>query len=313
MNALLCTISLEVLQQRQTEKKTLRFGKELEETVYTVNQARSIKSRNPEVQFAWLPAEGKFQTRMHPDYVWHAQGEVEADSLRLANLEEAERTCVLLNTTMIDEKWIKPYLKPLISADDCVCVLAMSFFDDTKNAQDWDRQYGPGRGIWYRSHQDVFYPYGLKPDQIFWVNPFEDDRKSMQQKILASSILLLPGGAPELFMRRIRKNGLKKILQNYQGLVIGCSAGSMIQLGTYHISPDADYPEFLWDQGLGYLPQLDIEAHYHASKHQKECIKTAQQKHHLPVYAIYEQGGLIAYSNGSLALAGQVDVFDPMP
>ena len=51
---------------------------------------------------------------------------------------------VLLNTSMIDEKWIYMNLKSYISKNDRVCILPFSFFDDTKNEQDWNKQYGPG-------------------------------------------------------------------------------------------------------------------------------------------------------------------------
>lgn len=39
---------------------------------------------------------------------------------------------ILLNTSMIDEKWIYMNLKKYISKQDRVCILPFSFFDDTK-------------------------------------------------------------------------------------------------------------------------------------------------------------------------------------
>ena len=50
---------------------------------------------------------------------------------------------VLLNTSMIDEKWIYMNLKSYISKNDRVCILPFSFFDDTKNELDWNKQYAP--------------------------------------------------------------------------------------------------------------------------------------------------------------------------
>lgn len=40
---------------------------------------------------------------------------------------------ILLNTSMIDEKWIYMNLKKYISKQDRVCILPFSFFEDTKN------------------------------------------------------------------------------------------------------------------------------------------------------------------------------------
>lgn len=58
---------------------------------------------------------------------------------------------VLLNTSMIDEKWIYMNLKSYISKNDRVCILPFSFFNDTKilkmsligiNSMRLDKGYG---------------------------------------------------------------------------------------------------------------------------------------------------------------------------
>lgn len=217
---------------------------------------------------------------------------------------------VLLNTSMIDEKWIKQFLRKWISPKDKVCVLAMSYFDDTKNLSDWNRQFSSKDGCWYKAYQDTFYPYSLKPEQIIWINPFTDSNSQMKSKLLNSNIVMLPGGAPDLFMKRLKKAGLKKILAGYQGLMIGVSAGSMIQLGDYHISPDEDYPAFSLQKGLGTIPFLDLECHYTGSRIQKESIDLAREKLHLPVYAIYEDGGVTVDENGKVQVYGRAEVFE---
>lgn len=84
----------------------------------------------------------------------------------------------------------------------------------------------------------------MKENQIHWVNYFKDSKEDVLKKVLGSSILLLTGGAPDLMMKRIKEFKLKKILKSYQGLMIGYSAGAMIQLKEYHITPDEDYPTF---------------------------------------------------------------------
>lgn len=121
---------------------------------------------------------------------------------------------ILLNTSMIDEKWIYMNLKKYISKQDRVCILPFSFFEDTKNEADWNKQYAPGQGIWYRLNQDVFYKYDIGKDQIVWVNYFKDTIDEMKMKILNSSILMLTGGAPDLMMKRIKEKKLKKIIKN---------------------------------------------------------------------------------------------------
>ena len=222
-------------------------------------------------------------------------------------IEYVSNVChVLLNTSMIDEKWIYLNLKNRISKYDRVCVLAFSFFDDTKNISDWNKQYAPGQGIWYRSNTDIFFKYGIKVDQISWVNYFTDSKEEMLQKINNSSILLLTGGAPDLMMKRIKEKGLKKILKHYKGMVIGYSAGAMIQFDQYHISPDEDYDCFSYQNGLGYLSGFDVEVHFNNYRAQLESIERVKQEKNIPIYCIYEDGGIIV--DQDIHLFGRVDV-----
>lgn len=200
---------------------------------------------------------------------------------------------VLLSSSRIDEKWAYYNLKDRISKYDRVCVLAFSFYDDTKNLDDWNRQYKPGQGIFYHENTDIFFKYGIKLDQICWVNYFMDSKEEMISKIKNSSILLLTGGAPDLMMKRIKEKGLKRIIKEYKGMVIGYSAGAMIQFDSYHITPDEDYHSFSYQTGLGYISGFDIEVHYCDSKKQRESIQKVKEEKQLNVYGIGEDGGII--------------------
>lgn len=249
--------------------------------------------------------------REHGQWQWHQSGDTLKAS-QIAAIEPADalhRTCVLLSTSMIDEKWCRPVMRRLIEPSDRVCVLGLSFFDDTKNQSDWNRQYGKGQGIWYRAYTDVFYDYGLKENQIEWISYFEDSVDSMKTKIARSSILFLPGGAPDLFMKRIWEKKLRPLLKHYQGLVIGVSAGAMIQLDTYHISPDEDYPVYSVQKGLGYLNGFDLEVHFRKSRTQLAAIERTLEERRLPVYALYEDGGMAVDENGRKIFFGKTEEF----
>lgn len=218
-------------------------------------------------------------------------------------------TYILMNTCLIDAPWCFPVLKKQIQKEDEVCVFAFSFFDDTKTIEDWNRQYKPGQGIYYKSNTDVFFRYGIKKEQIHWVNYFQDTKVEMENKILNSSIIFFTGGAPDLMMKRIREFKLTSLLKNYQGIMMGYSAGAMMQLDQYHITPDDDYPTFTYEQGLGCLSGFAIEPHYRATKLQKESIQKVREEKHKSVYAIYEDGGMMI-NNQKIELFGNVDVFE---
>lgn len=220
------------------------------------------------------------------------------------------RTHILMNTSMIDEKWCSHALRPYLHPEDEVCVLAFSFFDDTKNLEDWNRQYKRGQGIWYKTNTDVFFPFGLKESQVHWVNYFTDSPEKIRRTIQNSSILMLTGGAPDLMMKRIREFRLQKTLRAFQGVVIGYSAGAMVQLGDYHITPDEDYPDFSWQKGIGWLKDFDVEVHFHHSRIQKKGMNRAFGEKGLPIYAIEEQGGMIVDEQGKKSFFGKVECFD---
>lgn len=123
-----------------------------------------------------------------------------------------------------------------------------------------------------------------------------------------SSVLLLTGGAPDLMMKRIKEKKLKKVIKNYKGVMIGYSAGAMIQLDAYHISPDEDYPKFSYQTGLGCLSGFDVEVHFRKSKVQMESVEKVKNDKKIPVYGIYENGGMILEKE--VICFGQVDLYE---
>lgn len=235
----------------------------------------------------------------------------EKNIIEVLESDEMHPVNVLLSTSLLDEKWIRPWMKKLISRTDRVCIAALSYFDDTKNEDDWNRQYAPGKGIYYPGNNDVFYAYGLKPEQIVWINPWTDSPLDMENKIRCSSILLLTGGVPDLYMKRIKKLKLKKVMQTYPGLVIGYSAGAMIQLADYHISKDPDYDHFSWQKGLGLLSGFDVEVHFNHNRDQMEGLEQALEEKHQPVYALCEDGALVCKDRKPWQCFGKTELYEP--
>ncbi len=54
---------------------------------------------------------------------------------------------------------------------------------------------------------------------------------------------------------------------------IGSSAGAMIQIAKYHITPDEDYNTFTYNKGLNLIKDFDIEVHYEGTEVQNKYIK----------------------------------------
>ncbi|MDE5995351.1 MAG: Type 1 glutamine amidotransferase-like domain-containing protein, partial [Eubacterium sp.] len=105
------------------------------------------------------------------------------------------------------------------------------------------------------------------------------------QKIENADIIYFLGGLPDKMMDRIKEFGLLDILKNYDGIVMGYSAGAVIQLAEYHLSPDDDYSEFAYYEGIPYLDNFYMEVHYQGTAVQNESIKRVLAERGKTVYA----------------------------
>ncbi|MGX8834050.1 DUF952 domain-containing protein [Amedibacillus sp. YH-ame6] len=216
---------------------------------------------------------------------------------------------ILMNTSCVDEDWCFGALNKHIHGNDRVCVVAFSFWDDTTTIDDWNTQYAKDNGVWYKANTDVWKRYGIAEEQVVWVNYFEDSHESAKNKIVNSSVVFFTGGAPDLMMKRIHEFDLQETLARYQGVMIGYSAGAMIQLREYHITPDVDYPSFSYEEGLLMVDGFDIEVHYEETDVQHEYMKKVIQEKQCKIYAIYDDGGVVVKED-TIETFGRVKLFD---
>lgn len=63
-------------------------------------------------------------------------------------------------------------------------------------------------------------------------------------------------------MDRIKKFDLYDIIMEHNEVVMGYSAGALVQLEEYHLSPDEDYPDFKYCKGFPFLSDFYVEFHY---------------------------------------------------
>ncbi|EPZ54469.1 peptidase S51 family protein [[Clostridium] sordellii ATCC 9714] len=63
-------------------------------------------------------------------------------------------------------------------------------------------------------------------------------------------------------MDRLKEFKIIEDIENYKGIVMGSSAGAMVQVAQYHITPDKDYDTFSYNEGLNMITDFDIEVHY---------------------------------------------------
>ena len=198
-------------------------------------------------------------------------------------------------------------LKKYFNEKTHVCVIAFSYYDDyVYDAESWEKVFGKNLGGVYFETVDSFRPFGVKEENIVFINYFTDTKESAIEKIKNSDVLYFTGGLPDRMMDRIKEFDLQDILMKHQGIVMGYSAGAVIQLAEYHLSPDDDYPEFGYYEGLPYLKDFYLEVHYEETASQKMAIKKVIAERQKTVYATSLMKGAILVDNGNIRLLGDV-------
>lgn len=96
----------------------------------------------------------------------------------------------------------------------------------------------------------------------------------------------------------------------HDGIVIGYSAGAVIQLAEYHLSPDDDYPEFKYYEGLPYLGNFYLEIHYKGTATQNNAIQRVLDERRRTVYATSLMAGAILVDNGNIKPLGDVKKYN---
>lgn len=217
---------------------------------------------------------------------------------------------ILLEGYDIDASWIYNELKNYIKPNHSVAVMAFSFRDSqVKTLLDWNALYSKENGRYYGGIVGGITAYGIPEENISFINYFTDTRESAAQKIKTADIIYFLGGLPDRMMDRIREFDLYNVLMAHNGILMGYSAGAVIQLAEYHLSPDEDYPEFKYFEGLPYLNDFYMEVHYEGTEVQDEAIRRVLSERGKTVYATAVRSGAILVDNGNIKLIGDVKIF----
>lgn len=214
-------------------------------------------------------------------------------------------TNVLLNYYNFDGEWAFDTLYPLINGKKTL-VLPLAFRPEqaTDNAG-WQQIYGEN-GEKYPAITRPFEAFGIVGDKLRWLNCFDEQADFIAQ-IAWAEVLFFTGGMPERAIGWLDRLGLTEAVKNFDGVVMGASAGAMLQLEHYHITPDEDYSDYgLWN-GLGLVKGLDLEVHYLATDLQKQCTARAVKDLGLPMYQMWHEGGLVV-DGDKITVMGNVEL-----
>lgn len=206
------------------------------------------------------------------------------------------------------ESWAKDSVAKYINSNDKVLIIPFSFYDTINSDDEWQKEYSKTSGRDYKSVIAPFITYGIQEENIDWINYFKDTKENAKAKIRNSNIIFFTGGLPDKMMERLIEFDLVCELESFTGVIIGSSAGAVIQIAEYHLTPDGDYSTFSYYLGLNMINDFAIEVHYEGTDIQYESIKKVLHEKKDKIYAITNSGGIIV-DNGQITALGDVQTF----
>ncbi len=210
---------------------------------------------------------------------------------------------ILLSLYSFDRVEFHKILKGIIKPHHKVLIVPFSYDDRwLKNEYDFYNYFNDVDGTHYEEIVFPFLSYGIDEGNILWINHFLDDIDTMKKKIKNTDIIFFTGGFPDKMMDKFLKYNLIDTLENFDKIMIGSSAGAMVQISEYHITPDSDYEYFSYNKGLNIINDFDIDVHFDNSEvHNLSILKTIKEKQK-PVYSIPDDGGVVVLGDKVLLL-----------
>lgn len=128
----------------------------------------------------------------------------------------------------------------------------------------------------------------------------------ISRKIKSSDLIYIPGGLPKIFLKHAAQKGLSYLLSDYEGIIVGNSAGAVVLCKECIITTrNRDNPHTEIVSGLG-LVHFSVEVHYGPSKDNvlKEFSRGRE------IYAIPEDCGIKYDSSASkFTFFGEIYLF----
>ena len=157
-------------------------------------------------------------------------------------------------------------------------------------------EYFKEGGNKYNKYINPLLEMGIEKENIKILNCY--DTKSFKQfknAIKNSDILLLPGGNPEMFFSKVvQETELLYEIKNYNGIIIGESAGACLQFKRYFITAKNYYKYFAFYDGFGVLNDpfyIDVHS-INNFRYINKLEKVASEKNK-NIYAIFDDGAIL--------------------
>lgn len=148
----------------------------------------------------------------------------------------------------------------------------------------------------YNKYINSLINLGIKEENIFIGNCYSDSKESLLQQIKKADVLLLIGGNPEmLFSKVVHATEILYEIKHFNGIVIGESAGAVLQFRRYFITKENNYYKyFAFYDGFGIINDpFYIDVHSLNTKNYLDNLKKVATDYQKDIYAIADDGAII--------------------
>lgn len=215
---------------------------------------------------------------------------------------------ILLNINNFSEEFAFEPLSEIIKPWMKVLIIPWSYHEGwIDSEEEFDEHYRKGK----EEFEDIakeFMNYGIPRRNINVLHYYRDPVKKCRTKIYHADILFLTGGYPDRFLYRIDQKHIRRSIQKFPGIVMGTSAGAMIQFDEYHVTPEEEGQDYEYHEGLGLLSGFDIEVHYEDSYEHLASLITDLKLHNKPIFALPNWGGMIVDGDDFMLLGDAFEV-----
>lgn len=208
---------------------------------------------------------------------------------------------------------IKDRLLKVIPQDSKVAIFPWAFpieIDGETLVNDFFKKGGNR----YNRYIDALKIIGIKEKNIIVCNCYSDSKEKLKEIIQNSDILVLPGGNPEMFFKKVvHDTEILYDIKHFKGIIIGESAGTELQLTRYFITAKNNYYKyFAFYDGFGVINDpFYIDVHTINNKYYLKKLQQIANEKNKKVYAIYDDGALLyKRDTNELEMFGNIKVFD---
>ncbi len=190
---------------------------------------------------------------------------------------------------------VEERMKKIIKPNMHVMIIPWAFPNELDSEKLMNDYFKKG-GRRYNKYVSNLLKLGILEEQIVITDCYRMSSDQIKKMIKQTDIILLPGGNPEMLYDKVtHETECLYEIKNFKGIIIGESAGSVLQLRRYFITAKNNYYKyFAFYDGFGVLNDpFYLDVHSINNKFYLNKLQNVANEKHKNIYAIFDDGVII--------------------